>query len=127
MFGFGSLNDMDDLKPDRLISWGILCSAVFTITGIAIAPKSPVKSVSIPVSATVASTFAIWAYRRNQPNKNVELYLKFAQELQDNKFADSLTTEEIISQKSQEIELTAKLAKLEEIRLDTQARLAEFD
>lgn len=118
---------MDDLKPDRLISWGILCSAVFTVFGIAIAPKSPFKSLAVPVSTALATGTAIWAYRRNEPNKNIELYLKFAQQIQDNQVADCLATDEIINQKRQEITLTAKLAQLEEIRLDTQARLAEFE
>lgn len=114
------------LTVDKSISQWLGVSAVFTVLGLWSA-RYPFKNWTVPICAIGGTSAAIISYRRNQPNKNIELYLKLAEQVSDNIFADEMTRREIVGQKQQEIELMGSLAKLEEIKGNVQARLSEFE
>lgn len=106
----------------------MLISILSSVSAIAIAPKFPTQKAWLtPFFNGVAIASAIDGYRRNERNKTVELYLKFLQSSEDNQFADQVTIQEIIDSRQKEIELTAKLAQLEELKLNVESRLAEFE
>lgn len=114
------------LTVDKSISQWLGISVVFTVLGLWSA-RYPFKTWTVPICAIGGMSSAIVSYRKNQPNKDVELYLKLAQQVEDNVFADEMTRREIVGQKQQEIELIGSLARLEEIKGNVQARLSEFE
>lgn len=118
---------VNQLKPDKAISELMLISILSTVAAIAIAPKSSQKDWLIPFLSGISVASAVQGYRKNEQNKNTELYLNFVQESQDHQFADSVTINDLIESKKKEIELTAKLAQLEELKLNVESRLAEFE
>ena len=113
------------LSVDKSIGQWLGISAIFTVLGLWSA-RYPFKAWTVPICAGCGMASAIISYRRNQPNKDVELYLKLAQKVDDNIFADKLTASEIVSQKQQEIELLGSMVKIEELKANVQARLEEF-
>ncbi|CAD5984895.1 hypothetical protein PCC9214_05352 [Planktothrix tepida] len=116
-----------NLKSDPMIFWIIIGGIVCTGIGISKWVKiSPYKDALIPVFSVSSAALGVWGYRRNQRNKDVEIYLQLARSATDNQVADEITTIEVINQKQQEINLGVELAKLEEIQLNVKARLEEF-
>lgn len=114
------------LTVDKSISQWLGVSAAFTVLGLWSA-RYPLKHWTVPICAIGGMSSAVISYRKNQPNKNVEIYLELAQQVNDNVFADEMTRREIVGQKQQEIELIGSLARLEEIKGNVQARLSEFE
>lgn len=117
-----------NLKSDPFIFWIVVASAACSSLAISKWVKnSPYKDALIPTLSISAAALGIWGYRRNQQNKDVEIYRQLARSATDNKVADEITTIEVINQKQQQIDLGVQLAKLEEIQLNVQARLKEFE
>ena len=111
-----------------MIFWIII--AGITLTGLGISKwvkTSPYKEALIPFFSVSGAAMGVWGFRRNQRNKDVEIYLQLARSATDNQVADEITTIEVINQKQQEINLGVELARLEEIQLNVKARLAEFE
>lgn len=117
-----------NLKSDPMIFWIIVGAIAFTGIGISKWVKaSPYKDALIPGLSVSSAALGIWGFRRNQRNKDVELYIQLARSATDNQVADEITTIEVVNQKQQEIDLGIKLAQLEEIQLNVKARLEEFN
>jgi hypothetical protein len=115
------------LKSDPMIFWIIVAGVALTGIGISKWVKSsPYKDALIPGLSVSSAALGIWGFRKNQRNKDIELYLQLARSATDNQVADEITTLEVINQKEQEINLGVQLAKLEEIQLNVKARLEEF-
>lgn len=116
-----------NLKSDPMIFWIIIAGIICTGTAPSKWVKaSPYKDGLIPILSVSGAALGIWGLRKNQRNKDIEIYRQLARSATDNQIADEITTIEVINQKQQEINLGVELAKLEEIQLNVKARLEEF-
>ncbi|HEY9862915.1 MAG TPA: hypothetical protein V6D21_01925 [Candidatus Obscuribacterales bacterium] len=115
------------LKSDPLIFWLVLGGVVCSYGCLSKYTRISAHKDALVLGLSAASVgFSITAYKRNQRNKDVELYLQLSKSAIDAKVADEITATELVNQKQQEIQLNVEMIKLEGIQANLQARLEEF-